>query len=240
MLLKFRQNTPNPRFNFVAGSPPKKEYFMGIIERNPIVSFSDIVTENTQVERRIRRLMTKGGAMPTLFYGGAGTGKSSLCQVIANELVGKGYEPDVEVINVSEFPTRAALCKKIRGIGGFALSNNLGKTVVILEELDGAGKPSQNALKAVMDKESVDKLFLATTNNLPDIIVPIRSRFLRIKINQSPPNRWLSRALAVLRNEGVVISKQDCLKLLKAHAKGEDGREIMRELDDYAHSYNTP
>ena len=214
---------------------------MGIMNRNPILTLSDIVTENDETLNEIRRLMTVKGTEAALFYGGAGTGKSSLCKVIANELVGKGYEPDVEVINVSRHATRARLCDKIDGIGGFSSSNKLGKTVVILEELDGADRSTQNALKAVMDYPCLDKLFLATTNNLTDIIDPIRERFLEIPINQSTPDRWVSRALAVLKNEGVVINKKACQDFLDAHARNNSGRRIMRQLDKYAQNYhNTP
>lgn len=213
---------------------------MNIFERNPVESIKDIVFDSTAVRHRIESIAYVKKPNPTLFYGAAGVGKTSLCNVIAEELVGPGHKPDIKTINVPLFSSKAALCDQILSHNGFGIVSGIGKSIIILEELDGADLKAQLALKVLVEEQAKHKLFFATTNDLSLIIQPIRSRFDKILIKQADARHWLRRAQSILRNEGVNVPDKNCLKLLQDFGQGADGREIMHLLDRFAQHVLAP
>lgn len=207
---------------------------MDIFERNPVMTIDDVAFENTNVQRHFVGLTKLSGAKRTLFWGEPGTGKTTLCDIMARQLVGDGYASDFKSINVSRHRTMAAICDEIESFSGFGALNPLGKAVVVLEELDGAEPKAQLALKVLIEEQAKDKLFLATTNNLTQIDEALRDRFTKMHIARPQPSQWISRAQSVLQNEGVKITDDVCLQLLEDHAPGASGRAIMNLLDDFA------
>lgn len=207
---------------------------MDIFERNPVMTIDDVVFEAATLRLAVEKLMEPRGAKRTLFYGEAGTGKTTLCNIIAEHLVGEGHVPDIKIINVSRHCSKSALCDEIEQFRGFGALNSLGKAVVILEELDGAEPRAQLALKVLLEEQSEHKLFLATTNSLDGIIEPVRDRFKKVHIARPQPTKWITRAQSILQNEGVKITDEVCLQLLEDHAAGASGRAIMNLLDDFA------
>lgn len=207
---------------------------MDIFDRNPVQHLNEVVFADIYTKQLVLGKANPQNADNMLFYGPAGTGKSTLCRLIGRHLVGDGYGPDVFTINVSLHSSKTALCNAITTKTGFGGLNNLGKIVIILEELDGADKNAQKALKEVISQLSPNVLFLAASNNIEDIIEPVVDRFIPIKIDTAPPNMWCARAVQVLHNEGVEMLPEKVEVLLKSKANNISGRKIMRELDAFA------
>lgn len=207
---------------------------MDIFDRNPVEKLEDVVFSDHATQQTVMAKATINTASNMLFYGPEGTGKTTLCHLIGKQLVGKGYETDVFSINVSGCSSKSALCAAIVNKCGFGPMNHLGKIVIILEELDGANTRVQKALKDIFTKLNSSVLFLATTNDIQDIINPIVDRFLSVEIDVSPPNMWRERAVQVLLNEGVKLSLDQAEQLLIIEANGLSGRQIMHKLEAFA------
>lgn len=211
---------------------------MNIFDRNPLMTHNDVVYESPELKQRVANLFGPVEPRPTLFWGKAGTGKTTLCNLLAAHLVGPGHASNIKMINVPLYPTKAALCDQIMNFRGFGKFNKLGKAIVVLEELDGAEPKAQLALKVLLEDQSEHQFFLATTNSLSNINEHLADRFTKLHMKRSEPIQWIRRAQSVLQNEGVQITDEICLKLLEGHAHGESGRVVMGLLDEYAQLVN--
>jgi len=206
---------------------------MNIMEKHPIKSLNDIVFADANLKTRLQHVLATKQANPMLLYGEAGTGKSSICKVMAEGLVGLDHLPSINVINVSRISTRAKLIAEIEATTGFGVLNDFGKSIAVLEELDGATADTQKALKLTLEELAPNIHFFATTNCVSGIITPVRDRFEEIHV--APPNArlWLDRAQHVLRAEGIELTDDTCEELLVNHASNLTGRKMMYFLDNF-------
>jgi len=203
-------------------------------KRNRPKTLADLVFADPAVEQAILDRSQPDTVDNLLLWGPGGTGKSATCQVLAETLVGPNYLSDINTINVSRYSSKTALCEAIEKKGGFATFNGLGRIVFILEELDGADLAAQNALKGVMDDYTTAALFLATTNNIGGVIVPIRTRFLELQMGHPSPERWAARGTAILSDEGVKSTVQMTAHMLRMKAPTGIARDVIRVLHDFA------
>jgi replication factor C small subunit len=118
------------------------------------------------IEKYIANDMRK----PIIFYGPAGTGKTTLAEIIGNEL-----NANVHSLNCSIDNGIGIVREKIvpwASQGGFDTRLN----VIILDEAERMTPQAQDALKRTIDDHSGICIFILCTNNLNKIILPIQSR----------------------------------------------------------------
>jgi DNA polymerase III delta prime subunit len=111
-----------------------------------------------------------------LFYSKApGTGKSTICKAIVNEL-----GCDVLMINSSADRKIETIRERVKEFA-MSKSSKVGvKRCIILEELDGTTKLVMDSLRNIMEEYSSNVFFLISCNNVNKIIEPIRSRCILI------------------------------------------------------------
>lgn len=203
-------------------------------KRNRPKALADLVFADPAVEQAILDRSQPDTADNLLLWGPGGTGKSATCQVLAEVLVGPNHLTDINKINVSRHSTKAALCEMIESKAWYVTMNPMGKVVFILEELDGADKAAQEALKGVMDDLHTVALFLATTNNLGGINGPLRSRFVALNLGYPSPQQWAARGTAILKSELVKSTVPMTAHLLETEASSGTVRDMMRVLRTFA------
>lgn len=203
-------------------------------KRNRPKSLADLVFADPAVKQAILDKSEPDTADNILLWGPGGTGKSATCQVLAETLVGPDYLSDINRINVSRYSTKAALCEQIEDKASYVTTNRLGRKVFILEELDGADKAAQDALKGILDDLQTVALFLATTNNIGGISGPIRSRFVELKLDYPSPQQWAARGTAILAKEAVKSTVSMTAHLLETEAANGTVRDMMRVLKVFA------
>lgn len=206
---------------------------MTISQRNKPIDFSELVFADPNVAQWLTRNMNAPSATHVLLYGPAGTGKSATCRVIAHHLLGPDHCDDLKIINVSRITTKAALCDEIDDYGGFGLFSPFGKRIILLEELDGADRLAQATLKVVIEENEEHTLFLATTNNIDEIIKPLINRFKALPLNSPSFAQWVNRAQIILRNEGIELHTKGVNDLLLSESPSTSARDILRVLDDF-------
>ena len=124
-----------------------------------------------ELKARIRTHIDTGSRKPLIFYGPAGTGKTTLAQVVCNELGAHMYDVNASMENgVDKIRDDVVTWARNAVIG----SNGL--KVIFFDEADRLTPQAQDALKRTIDDYSKNTIFIFCTNNIHKIIEPLKSR----------------------------------------------------------------
>jgi replication factor C small subunit len=144
-----------------------------------------------------------------LFWGKAGTGKTTTAKVIIKDILKCQYL----YINASEESGIDTIRNKVIS---FAQTKSIDgqKKVIFLDECDGMSPNAMRSLRNVMEEFSNSTRFILTANYYNKIIEPIRSRCIIFNLNPDL--------------KGCVIR---CIKILKS--ENIDYKESMSRLGDF-------
>lgn len=135
---------------------------------------------NEHIIDKVKLYLQSGDVPHLLFYGQAGTGKTTLAKIIANNV-----DADVMYINASDENNIETVRTKIKNYAstvGFKRWK-----IVILDEADYMTPNGQAALRNLMETFSKTTRFILTCNYVEKIIDPIQSRCQVFGI--TPPNK---------------------------------------------------
>lgn len=187
------------------------------------------------VPQRIRNIFEKGVVQSMLLYGTAGIGKTSAAKAIC-----KQFNHNTLYLNMSETTGIDTIRETIMD---FAMNQSILHydnpiKVVILDEMDGMSDAAYKALRATMEKCSVNTRFIGTCNYIEKIPDPIQSRFLMIDFNFTADEMkevmkgQIFRVLDICKKEGLNISRDAVAKLVKTHFP--DFRGIVKKLHRFS------
>jgi replication factor C small subunit len=152
----------------------------------------------------------QSGELPhLLFYGSAGTGKTTLAKILANSI-----DSQVMYINASDENSVDVVRDKI---SRFASSVGFKRwKIIILDEFDFMTPNAQAALRNLMETYSKTTRFILTCNYVEKIIDPIQSRCQTFAI--TPPNKTdvAKRLVAVLEEKDVQYDIKDIAAIINA------------------------
>lgn len=135
---------------------------------------------NEQVKETIQKYLDQNDIQNFIFYGPAGTGKTTLAKLIV-----KNLNCDYLYINASDENGIDTIREKVKGFASAASWNGI--KVVILDEADFITINGQAALRNVIETFSRSTRFILTCNFIERIIDPIQSRCQVLKI--VPPSK---------------------------------------------------
>eukprot|EP00112_Aurelia_sp_Birch-Aquarium-sp1_P011162 Seg2351.6 transcript_id=Seg2351.6/GoldUCD/mRNA.D3Y31 product="Replication factor C subunit 5" protein_id=Seg2351.6/GoldUCD/D3Y31 len=184
-----------------------------------LISHKDII--NT-----IQRFIKEDKLPHLLFYGPAGTGKTSTILAMAQQLYSKKeFSSMVLELNASDD----------RGIGivreqilTFASTRTIFKSkfkLVILDEADAMTNDAQNALRRVMEKYTENTRFCMICNYLTGIIPALQSRCTRFRFGPLETEQMQSRLEHVIKAEGVNVTPDGMSSLIRL-ANGDMRKSI--------------
>jgi len=132
---------------------------------------------------KIKEYLKNSDNMPHfLFYSRTpGTGKTTIVKAIINEL-----GCDSITINSSDDRGIEAIREKVKEFAK-SKSSNGNRRCVFLDEIDGATRPAQDALRNIMETYASNAFFCLTCNNINKVSDAIQSRC--VCINFAYPNR---------------------------------------------------
>ena len=110
-----------------------------------------------------------------LFYGPAGTGKTSAGLVLAREFLGENFNNNFKEINASQDRRLDTIRDTISNFASWKSTSDVPFKICLLDELDGMTKDSQRALKRTMERAH-NVRFIITCNDEHNVEYPIRSR----------------------------------------------------------------
>ena len=187
------------------------------------------------VPQRIRTIFENGVVQSMLLYGTAGIGKTSAAKAIC-----KQFKHNTLYLNMSETTGVDTIRETIME---FALNQSILHydnpiKVVILDEMDGMSQQAYAALRATMEKCSVNTRFIGTCNYIEKIPDPIQSRFLKIDFNftseemKEVQGGQMRRVIEICKKEGLTISREAITKLVFTYFP--DFRGIVKKLQRFS------
>lgn len=188
-----------------------------------------ILPESTK--KMIQEAISGNNIPNLLLHGSAGTGKTTICKVIANDL-----GADLLYINASLERSIDIIRDRVTSFSS-SVSFSGGAKIVLFDESDGVTSISQNALKGVVESFTSTRFFF-TTNHVNKVIDPIRSRCVNIGFNvdavEKPKlaSKFFKRVCYILDNEGVKYQKPVVAELVTKFFP--DFRRTLNELQRYS------
>lgn len=177
--------------------------------------------------RAIFSKIVEEGDMPDLLLTGTqGSGKSTIAQVLINEL--NVNDCDVLVVNASK---ESGIDTVRTRIGEFVSALPLGKfKVVVLEEADGLTPKAQKALRNLIDSNDKHCRFIFTAN-YPHLIIPaLKSRFtVDVHFEEFDIDEIIERVVYIIEQEGVEIEDPDVI-LEHIEANAPDLRKVINSI----------
>ena len=176
---------------------------------------------NEVIKNKVSDYLNQGSIQNLLLHGVAGTGKTTLAKLIANNL-----NCDLLYINASDERGIDTIREKIIP---FASSLGFGDVkIVILDEADYITPQAQATLRNTMESFSGNTRFILTCNYLERIISPLQSRCQTLEIK--PPSKqdvaW--RCVDICKDEKVDIDNIALKTIVNAYYP--DIRKIINTI----------
>jgi DNA polymerase III delta prime subunit len=162
---------------------------------------------NENIKDTIQKYLDQGDIQNFIFYGPAGTGKTTLAKIIV-----KNLDCDYLYINASDENGIDTIREKVKGFASAASWKGI--KVVILDEADFITIQGQAALRNVIEAFSRSTRFILTCNFIERIIDPLQSRCHTLKI--IPPTKMdvYNHLTWILTDQLNLSYKQDDIKNL--------------------------
>ena len=162
----------------------------------------DTYIGNEHLKSKVSRYLESGDLPHLLFYGRAGTGKTTLAKLLVDNI-----ECDHLYINASDENSVDTVRNKVRSFASTIGFKDM--KVIILDECDYITPNAQAALRNLMETFSKHTRFILTCNYVERIVDPIQSRCQPFQI--VPPSRKevASHLYNILHEEGVDFQIDD-------------------------------
>ena len=166
----------------------------------------DTYIGNDHLKSKVRVYLESGDLPHLLFFGKAGTGKTTLAKILV-----KNIECDYLYINASDENSVDTVRNKVRQFASTVGFKDL--KIIILDECDYITPNAQAALRNLMETFSKHCRFILTCNYVERIIDPIQSRCQIFEIIPPSKVEVAQRLNQILEEEEINYELQD-LKIL--------------------------
>ena len=157
---------------------------------------------NKSIKNTIKSYIEQNDIQNLLFYGPAGTGKTTLAKLIA-----KNIDCDLLYINASDERGIETIRDKVSGFASTMSFKSL--KIVILDEADFLTIMAQASLRNVIETFSRSTRFILTCNYLERIIDPLQSRCQTLKIIPPDKLKIINHLIKVTKKENIKCSVED-------------------------------
>lgn len=165
---------------------------------------------NDVVRAKIEQYIATQDIPHLLFYGTAGTGKTTAAKIII-----KNVDCDYMFINASDERGIDTVRDKIKGFASTVGFKPL--KIVVLDEADFLGREAQPALRNLMEAYSATTRFILTANYIERIIDPLVSRTQVYKLTP-PSKKDVAKKMAdILKTEGVEYDTKTVAQIVNAY-----------------------
>jgi replication factor C small subunit len=165
---------------------------------------------NENIKKTIAQYLSQNDIQNLIFYGPAGTGKTTLAKLIV-----KNLDCDFLYINASDERGIETIRDKVSGFASTASFKPL--KVVILDEADFLTIQAQASLRNVIETFSRTTRFILTCNYVERIIDPLQSRCQTLKIVPPSKQDIAYHLINVLKEEKVDCTADDLKSIINQY-----------------------
>ena len=175
----------------------------------------DQIISQDDIIRTLKKFLNKNSLTHLLFYGTAGTGKTTCAKAIANYLYGNHKAGNILELNASDErgidivkEQIKSFCQTLNSFSNFSLSNdNNSKNnffkLVILDEADMMTTDAQSALRRIMEKYTNNVRFILICNQIHKIHPAVQSRCMRFRFRPIKTEQCLQRLKDICSVENI-------------------------------------
>jgi replication factor C small subunit len=162
---------------------------------------------NENIKQTISHYLKQNDIQNFLFYGTAGTGKTTLAKLIVNNL-----DCEYMYINASDENGIDTIREKVKGFASVASFKPF--KVVILDEADYITIQGQAALRNIIETFSRSTRFILTCNYIERVIDPLQSRCQVLKIVPPSKQEIAYHIIDMSLNKKMLVCSAEDLKLV--------------------------
>ncbi len=165
---------------------------------------------NEHIKKTISQYLGQNDIQNLVFYGPAGTGKTTLAKIIV-----KNLDCDFIYINASDERGIETIRDKVSGFASTASFKPL--KVVILDEADFLTIQAQASLRNVIETFSRNTRFILTCNYIERIIDPLQSRCQTLKVIPPSKQDIAYHCMEIFKNEEVSCNANDLKTIINQY-----------------------
>jgi len=176
---------------------------------------------------KIQKYIDNDMRKPIILHGPAGTGKTTLAEVVGAELNGNVHSLNASIDNgIDVVRSMIVPWTKQSSFGG-------GVNVIILDEAERFSQQAQDALKRTIDDSSGFCIFIFCTNNINKIIKPLQSRAEQTtyKLGYTSNDILMGIVTSIVNNSDIELDVKDAYDIVRA-AAGEP-RAVVNALQAF-------
>ena len=162
---------------------------------------------NEHLKQKVSDYLQSGDVPHLLFFGKAGTGKTTLAKLIVNSI-----SCDYIIINASDENNVDTVRNKVKGFASTVGFKDM--KVIILDEFDYMTPNAQAILRNLMETFSKHCRFILTCNYVEKVIDPIQSRCQTFQIVPPTKKDVAVQISQILGKEGVSFEPKDLVPII--------------------------
>ena len=162
---------------------------------------------NEHLKQKVSDYLQSGDVPHLLFFGKAGTGKTTLAKLIVNSI-----SCDYIIINASDENNVDTVRNKVKGFASTVGFKDM--KIIILDEFDYMTPNAQALLRNLMETFSRHCRFILTCNYVEKVISPIRSRTQEFQIVPPSKKEVAVQISQILGKEGIGFQPKDLVPII--------------------------
>ncbi len=196
-----------------------KEHSLWVEKYRPNTLSNYVGNEN--IKKSISQYLDQNDIQNLIFYGPAGTGKTTLAKLIV-----KNLDCDYLYINASDERGIETIRDKVSGFASTASFKPL--KVIILDEADFLTIQAQASLRNIIETFSRTTRFIMTCNYIERVIDPLQSRCQTLKVIPPSKQDIVYHVMDILKNEKLGMGADDLKLVINQHYP--DIRKVLNTL----------
>lgn len=213
--------------------PNSKLATLPFIEKYRPSDMKEVISQD-EIVSILSKLIEHNSLPHLLFYGPAGTGKTTCAKAISKKLFGQSAQFMTLDLNASNDRGINVVRQSIKDFCStltvFSQNMNKKHKLIILDEADMMTSDAQGALRRVIEKYTSNTRFVLICNQVNKIHPAIQSRCMKFRFKPIEHDKCIDRLKYICTQEGIKYKGEETLSAIMKIGKN-DMRKILNLLE---------